>query len=56
MTRADIADFLGLTLETVSRCVTAFRKRGWIREPAHQRVELLDIGGLTALAEGTEEG
>jgi CRP/FNR family transcriptional regulator, anaerobic regulatory protein len=56
MTRADIADFLGLTLETVSRCLTAFRKRGWIREPAHQRVELLDIGTLTGLAEGIEEG
>ncbi|MBV1797495.1 Crp/Fnr family transcriptional regulator [Siccirubricoccus sp. G192] len=55
MTRADIADFLGLTLETVSRCVTAFRKRGWLREPAHQRVELLDTGALARLAEGTEE-
>jgi len=53
MTRADIADFLGLTLETVSRSLTAFRRRGWIREPAYQRVELLDLGALSALAEGT---
>ncbi len=53
MTRADIADLLGLTLETVSRTFTAFRKRGWVREPVHQRVELLDIGALSALAEGT---
>lgn len=52
MTRADIADFLGLTLETVSRTLTAFRKRGWIREPAHQRVELLDAAAIAALAEG----
>jgi CRP/FNR family transcriptional regulator len=56
MTRADIADFLGLTLETVSRSLTAFRKRGWTREPGHQRMELLDIDALSALAEGTDEG
>lgn len=56
MTRADIADFLGLTLETVSRTLTAFRKRGWIREPAHQKVELLDVGALSELAEGTAPG
>lgn len=55
MTRADIADFLGLTLETVSRTLTAFRRRGWIREPAHQRVELINLSGLTALAEGTDD-
>jgi len=54
MTRADIADFLGLTLETVSRTLTAFRRRGWIREPAHQRVELINLGALSGLAEGTE--
>lgn len=56
MTRADIADFLGLTLETVSRTLTAFRKRGWIREPAHQRVELINLASLSELAEGTAPG
>ncbi len=56
MTRADIADFLGLTLETVSRTFTAFRKRGWLREPGHMKVELLDTGALNALAQGTSEG
>ena len=56
MTRADIADFLGLTLETVSRTFTAFRKRGWVKEPEHNRVELLQLGALQGLAEGTAEG
>ncbi|MCB4822741.1 Crp/Fnr family transcriptional regulator [Roseicella aerolata] len=55
MTRADIADFLGLTLETVSRSLTAFRKRGWIREPVHHRVELINLPALSALAEGTSD-
>lgn len=56
MTRADIADFLGLTLETVSRTLTSFRKRGWTREPAHQKVELVNLGALSGLAEGTAAG
>ncbi|WP_439551442.1 helix-turn-helix domain-containing protein [Falsiroseomonas sp.] len=52
MTRADIADFLGLTLETVSRGFTAFRRRGWIREPTHGRVELLLRQALMELIDG----
>jgi CRP/FNR family transcriptional regulator len=52
MTRADIADFLGLTLETVSRGFTAFRRREWIREPSHGRVHLLQPKALRALIDG----
>jgi CRP/FNR family transcriptional regulator len=52
MTRGDIADFLGLTLETVSRTLTAFRRRGWIREPSHGHVELVRKDQLLALTEG----
>jgi CRP/FNR family transcriptional regulator len=52
MTRADIADFLGLSLETVSRVFTLFSKRGWQNEPAHHKVVLRDIPALTELADG----
>ncbi len=56
MTRSDIADFLGLTLETVSRTLTAFRRRGWVREPSHGRIELLKRDALLELTEGGSEG
>ncbi len=55
MTRSDIADFLGLTLETVSRTLTAFRRRGWVREPSHGRIELLQRDRLLDLTEGHAE-
>lgn len=51
MGRGDIADYLGLTIETVSRTFTAFRKDGLIElvDKAHAR--LLDWDALHALAE-----
>ncbi|NJM34810.1 MAG: helix-turn-helix domain-containing protein [Rhodomicrobium sp.] len=54
MTRADIADFLGLTIETVSRTLTKFKARKLIDLPQSARVELLDMIELQRLAEGEE--
>jgi CRP/FNR family transcriptional regulator len=51
-TRADIGEFLGLTLETVSRAISAFRKRGWIRLHGHSGIELTDRDALAGLAAG----
>lgn len=49
MPRADIADHLGLTVETVSRCLTSLRTRGLIALPATYRVDILDRDGLETL-------
>lgn len=52
MSRIDIADYLGLTKETVSRMIAQLRAQGLIRLQTQNRVEVLDRGGLKAMAEG----
>lgn len=51
MCRADIADHLGLTIETVSRNLTKLKLRGIIDLPARGNFILRDLGRLQALAE-----
>jgi CRP-like cAMP-binding protein len=51
MQRQDIADYLGLTVETVSRTFTHFKERGLITLPRKRRVEILrpdEMGQLAA--------
>lgn len=52
MSRIDIADYLGLTKETVSRMLAHLRSRGLIRLKTQNHVEVLDRGGLRAMAQG----
>jgi CRP/FNR family transcriptional regulator len=52
MSRIDIADYLGLTKETVSRMLAHLRDRKLIRLVSQDRVEILDRQGLTDMAEG----
>lgn len=52
MSRLDIADYLGLTKETVSRTFTQFKTGGLIRLLPGDRVRILDRDALKALAEG----
>jgi CRP/FNR family nitrogen fixation transcriptional regulator len=49
MCRRDIADFLGLTIETVSRTFAQLQAHGLIALHGSRRVRLLDRRGLTAL-------
>jgi len=50
MSRQDIGDFLGLTIETVSRTVTRLRKSGAIELPDPNRVIIRDEAMLTDLS------
>lgn len=52
MSRGDIADYLGLTKETVSREFTRLRTARIIRQHALALIEILDEGRLRALACG----
>lgn len=52
MTRGDIADYLGLTIETVSRTLSQFKRNRLISLKTLTEVELVDQARLSALAEG----
>lgn len=52
MSRTDIADFLGLTVETVSRTLTTFRKKGAIELPNPHTICIVKKSVLCDLAEG----
>lgn len=49
MTRGEAADFLGLTLETVSRTLSALKNRRVIRQSASDAYEILDADALGVL-------
>jgi CRP/FNR family transcriptional regulator len=55
MTRNDIADYLGLTVETVSRTFTKLRVEGLIALPTPNRVEIRDREQLEDFAYGQSE-
>jgi CRP/FNR family transcriptional regulator len=51
MSRSDIADFLGLTIETVSRTFSELRKQDLIELPTAQHVGIPDLAALEAAAD-----
>jgi len=52
MSRVDIADYLGLTTETVSRTITQLRRMGVIGAPGRNDIEILDRTALERASEG----
>lgn len=48
MTREDMGNYLGLTIESVSRVFSRFKKNGWL-EGLPRDVKILDRGALEAL-------
>jgi CRP/FNR family transcriptional regulator len=53
MSREDIGNYLGLTIESISRLLNKFKKQGLVRV-RNREVELLDPVRLKAMAAGTE--
>jgi CRP/FNR family transcriptional regulator, nitrogen fixation regulation protein len=51
MSRNDIADYLGLTIETVCRILSALKRDETIAIPNPHRIELLDRSALEAIGE-----
>lgn len=48
--RADIASYLHLRVETVSRVLSSFRQSGWVQGPLH-RLEVIDVNALASLTQ-----
>ena len=51
MSRNDIADYLGLTIETVCRVLSSFKREGLIAIPTPHRIEFSDRDALEMMAE-----
>jgi CRP/FNR family transcriptional regulator, anaerobic regulatory protein len=47
MSRGEIASFLGVTLETISRTFSLLQRRGFIAKQG-RRIRLIDLDGLRA--------
>jgi len=52
MSRLDIADYLGLTIETVSRGISQFKRRRLITVSGSHKVALNNVAALEAIASG----
>ena len=52
MSRSEIGNYLGLTFETVSRCLSKFQKQGLI-EINHKYITILDLEALHAVCNET---
>lgn len=56
MSRLDMADYLGLTIETVSRMMTSLVRRGLIHATGRHRIALHKLSALRDIAGRDEDG
>ncbi|MEY9626396.1 Crp/Fnr family transcriptional regulator [Sinorhizobium fredii] len=54
MARLDIADYLGMTIETVSRTITKLASSGIIASPVKRSIIVLKMQALQSIAEGDD--
>lgn len=55
LSRQDIADYLGLTIETTCRALSELKRQNIIDTPSRRRIVIRDVAGLRAIAEGAGE-
>ncbi|MEX0142805.1 fumarate/nitrate reduction transcriptional regulator Fnr [Janthinobacterium lividum] len=53
MSREEIGNYLGLTIESVSRLLSKFKKEGWLRV-SNREIEILQPAKLKAITAGTD--
>jgi CRP/FNR family transcriptional regulator len=54
MSREEIGNYLGLTIESISRLLSRFKKQGLLRVN-NREIEILDLERMKALAAGAEK-
>ena len=55
MRRRDIADYVGLTLETVCRQLSSLQQEGLIEILDRRRIAVLDVAALRSISEGLQQ-
>ncbi len=55
MSRLDMADYLGLTIETVSRMMTSLTRRGFIHATGRHKIALRKLSALRDIAGRDED-
>lgn len=49
MSKKDLASYIGTSQETLSRRLTVFEEKGWIRQTGQRKIEILDLEALDKL-------
>lgn len=53
MSREEIGNYLGLTIESISRLLSKFKKQGWLKV-SNRELEIVDLPTVKAVAAGTQ--